>query len=202
MQPGRRLVDWPADVRALADQLDVETFGVIALSAGAPYALACAHALPDRISGVAIAGGLTPLQSRWQRRGMKASHRAGLAGVRTFPRGAKVAYRVALPAFQAHELRRHPGFRPTHKEAHRQGTGGCAQDLGVLARPWGFEPAEIRRPVEFWHGDRDGVIPLELAAALAAQIAGSELHVCLGEGHLLLPRHLRAVLRVARPRRR
>jgi pimeloyl-ACP methyl ester carboxylesterase len=41
-QPGRRLLDWPADIAALADALAIERFAVVGLSGGGPYALACA----------------------------------------------------------------------------------------------------------------------------------------------------------------
>src|SRR5262245_47793170 len=45
-QPARRILDWPGDVLALADHLDVQRFGVIGASGGGPYVLACARVLP------------------------------------------------------------------------------------------------------------------------------------------------------------
>jgi pimeloyl-ACP methyl ester carboxylesterase len=49
-----RVADWPADVIALADALGIDRFGVIGNSAGAPYALACAALIPERLTGVAM----------------------------------------------------------------------------------------------------------------------------------------------------
>src|SRR5215831_9800094 len=46
---GRRIVDDVDDVRLIADELDVERFGVIGGSGGGPHALACAARLPDRV---------------------------------------------------------------------------------------------------------------------------------------------------------
>ena len=45
-QAGRRILEWPDDVAALADALGLERFAVAGVSGGAPYALACAWRLP------------------------------------------------------------------------------------------------------------------------------------------------------------
>jgi pimeloyl-ACP methyl ester carboxylesterase len=60
-QPQRRLLDFPAEVLALADQLGLERFGVLGVSGGGPYVLACCHALPSsRLTTAAIVAGLYP----------------------------------------------------------------------------------------------------------------------------------------------
>jgi len=48
-QPHRRILDWPADVAAFADRLQIPRFAVLGCSGGGPYALACAHALPREV---------------------------------------------------------------------------------------------------------------------------------------------------------
>jgi pimeloyl-ACP methyl ester carboxylesterase len=48
--PGRRIADFPADVEHLADRLGLGRFAVVGVSAGGPYALACARALPANAS--------------------------------------------------------------------------------------------------------------------------------------------------------
>jgi pimeloyl-ACP methyl ester carboxylesterase len=58
-QRGRRLEDWPSDVAALADHLDVERFAVLGLSSGGPYAVASAALLPDRVAGAGSVAGET-----------------------------------------------------------------------------------------------------------------------------------------------
>ncbi|KAI1100825.1 alpha/beta-hydrolase [Jackrogersella minutella] len=60
-QPNRRLLDWPADLLALADHLKVDRFAVIGVSGGGPYALACFHKIPrSRCVGLGIMSGLFP----------------------------------------------------------------------------------------------------------------------------------------------
>ena len=51
---GRTLADWPKDVEALADALQISSFAVVGVSAGGPYAAACAALIPGRLSGVAL----------------------------------------------------------------------------------------------------------------------------------------------------
>ncbi|KAJ9133595.1 hypothetical protein NKR19_g9010 [Coniochaeta hoffmannii] len=45
-QPGRTLLDYPADLLALADQLKLDKFASIAVSGGNLYVLVAAHASP------------------------------------------------------------------------------------------------------------------------------------------------------------
>src|SRR5690242_4496578 len=51
---GDRLLDWPADVAEAADLLGIARFAVQGMSAGGPYALACAHALADRVTACSL----------------------------------------------------------------------------------------------------------------------------------------------------
>jgi len=58
-QPGRRITDWPADVKSLADHLRLRRFAVLGGSGGSPYALVCAHALPrEMLTGVGVLAGM------------------------------------------------------------------------------------------------------------------------------------------------
>ena len=53
-QPGRSILDWPKDILDLADSLGLDQFAVLGLSGGAPYALACAYAIPEQLTAVGI----------------------------------------------------------------------------------------------------------------------------------------------------
>lgn len=56
---GRSLSSFANDVEALAEHLGLERYGVLGISGGGPYALACARMLPtDKLRGVAIVCGL------------------------------------------------------------------------------------------------------------------------------------------------
>ncbi|KAI1302725.1 Alpha/Beta hydrolase protein [Xylaria venustula] len=57
-KPHHRITDWPDDVRALATHLGIPRFAMLGGSGGAPYALACARALPAEM--VSTVGLLAP----------------------------------------------------------------------------------------------------------------------------------------------
>lgn len=59
-QHGRKLLDWPNDVIALANALDIETFAMLGVSGGGPYTAACAYAIPERLSNIGIVVGMGP----------------------------------------------------------------------------------------------------------------------------------------------
>lgn len=65
----RRVSDWPSDVLAVADHLDIRQFHILGFSGGAPYALACAKSMPrvhkdtpteGRLLRVALVSGVYP----------------------------------------------------------------------------------------------------------------------------------------------
>jgi pimeloyl-ACP methyl ester carboxylesterase len=63
-QPGRRILDWPADVRALAGHLGIERFAVLGGSGGGPYSLACAATFPrETLTAVGVMAGAPPWEA-------------------------------------------------------------------------------------------------------------------------------------------
>jgi len=62
-KPGRDVLDWPPDVEELADTLALPPFPIVAHSSGGPYALACALALPRRVSRIVLASSVAPQTS-------------------------------------------------------------------------------------------------------------------------------------------
>src|SRR5439155_14448494 len=56
----RNVLGWAEDVGLILDGLGIDRFGVVALSGGGPYALACAARHPQRTVAVAILGGVAP----------------------------------------------------------------------------------------------------------------------------------------------
>jgi pimeloyl-ACP methyl ester carboxylesterase len=206
--PKRTLLDWPRDVAELADALGVERFGVMGWSLGGQYALACAHALPDRVTRAAVLAGVVPFEVEPSREGLAWFDRGLLALSRWAPPLAGLALRIGvkLPSVERMQkailrdgnpadrdaLRRDPS--PTWaaeavKESVRAGTRGVVRDYRIWRERWGFELGAIQVEVGIWQGDDDSMVPLSDAELLADRIPRSRLVVCPGEGHLSLPRN-------------
>ena len=71
-------------------------------------------------------------------------------------------------------------------EAFLQGPDGVAQDMLILARPWSFDPREIRVPVDLWQGLADRTVSPAAGRALAAAIPDCRARFLEGEAHLLV----------------
>lgn len=195
-----------ADVAVLLDALEIDRFAVAALSGGGPYALACAHAFPERVVAVSILGGVAPHCGPEAVRGGLVDAMAPLgtlAGPLAWPVGA--LFQGALVAFEpvagwALDLvaRLFPeGDRPvfTHPEMRamiiddtwRTGRGGLpgpALDLRLFVRDWGFRLADVRVPVHFWHGDADPIVTIAQARDMAERVPCSTFLLRPGESHL------------------
>lgn len=208
LQPGRRLLDWPSDVAALADALEIERFAVMGWSCGGPYAAVCAAKMPDRITAVALLSSAVPLELMGTTRGLSRDDRILLSLVRRAPWLASALLRVSIANASekrlSREIRRSfpavdwaaleergpvveaVGFI---KESMRQGTAGCLHDYRIFGDPWGFSLGEIRAPVHVWEGAEDHTGPPAYRDLLLRHIPDARLSVIAGEGHLSLLQH-------------
>lgn len=176
-QPHRRILDWPDDALELAQHLGVQRFGVLAVSGGAPYALACARKLPAQVTRVGIVCGVAP-DTPARDATTPAPERTALTLVRRVPGASRPLCAVTgaairhLPTLIVGLLGTSPadeavlaqtGVRRelvrSMQEAFRRGSAGPARDLLLLTRDWGFRPEEINTHVDLWHGELDRVVP-------------------------------------------
>jgi pimeloyl-ACP methyl ester carboxylesterase len=216
---GRTLIDWADDVSAFADFLKIDKFGILGLSAGGPYALACAQKIPERISAVFVISGLgqlelsgattlMPFHEKWLfSLGRKSARRRMrilievLRGLTSILLNNPQRYLPVLARFFPKEEQ--PFFKKAEDSQmflrdiganYLSGGEGIVDDLTLLSKPWGFDPGRISRTVHFWHGDRDLIAPLFLIHNLEQLIASSRTRIIHGEGHLLIFRYWKDIL--------
>ncbi len=210
-QRGRTLLDWPADVAAVADRLGLKQFHVVGLSGGGPYAAACAYALPDRVLGAALVCPVPPPHGVHPRapgvghlfrlgRHPVLAHRL-FSVLRPLLRRRVITPRTlvgnGLPPADLACLT--PELLAGLGRAWREGIGrsvlGALSDAQIYANDWAVPFGDIQVPMTVWYGADDPLIPLHALAPLEA-VPGMALHIVPDEGHYSLGiRHSGAILR-------
>ncbi len=189
---GDRLLDWPADIAEAADQLRIERFAVQGMSAGAPYALACADALSNRIFACSLVSAVPspeiarrtgPMIRRliwwvaflfpdYLHRRLVEFHPDGVPSEEmTRARIVRMANwfgsedrRLAAIPEQLDLLTR------TMMESTRQSPAANRSDIERLVRPWGFNIKKVRVPVLLFHGREDRIMPVDYAQRMARRL--------------------------------
>lgn len=209
-----------ADVAALADHLALAGYGCFGWSGGGLYALACAVHDRARVSGVAVASTMVPVDAADEpgitvgldeqtklfveaAGAMPAADLAALAApiVASWPgdvegiRGQLTAN--ADPAARR-ELTGAAGLVELFSEgihlALRQGTGAVQHDLELLASPPGFSMEDVQVPVHLWYGESDGAAPPPMGRWFADQLPRATLTVVDGASHFLAFSHWSEIL--------
>lgn len=215
-QPGRRIAGWPDDVQALGTALGLSTFAVLGSSGGAPYAVACAIRMPNRVRVLGLMGGVAPLDApemlgalsgplrmmfrlaRFAPPVLRGLLRLNLRAMRRG--GARGSERMAAwaPEPDRSLLRRaeiRDGFMACFEEACRQGPQGPVLDMGLIARPWDLDLRAMTVPVFLWHGERDRNVPIAHGRYLAATIPNCRATFYPDDAHLSVPlNHQREIL--------
>ena len=204
-QSGRKILDWPSDVEHLADALDLQEFAVMAHSSGGPYALACALAMPERVSRVVLASCVVPLDELTPELvgiGDDGHHLVELS--RSDPERAATMIAdsaswlleepdrfLSVPRpepdtrlLQQPQVRQM--FAASVREAVRRGLDGYVSDEVLERRPWGYRLDDIMLPVVVWHGAQDGYIPQAHAETMASLLPNSRLRLDSDLGHGLV----------------
>jgi pimeloyl-ACP methyl ester carboxylesterase len=200
------VADWVPDLELVADQLGIDRFSTIGLSGGAPYAMAAAAVLPDRVASVGILGGVVPAVgpdaapgglvgfAHQFRKVLPFMPVPGGIALRTLIRVAKPIGSQGLDLYARlsppgdREVLSRPDvkamFLDDLSDSGRRGLRSVIYDGILFTRDWGFRPSDIQVPVTWWHGDADNIVPLAHAWHLVPRIDDAVLHVRDGESHL------------------
>ncbi len=215
-QRGRKLVDWPPLVRALAAALGLARIRVLGVSGGGPYALVCAWALPDLVECATVICGAPPLAELGSAAGFNLAYRAMLSVHERLPWLMRGVFRLlhplarmSAPGWMMVMLRgalhgpdkatlADPAISKMCYDGFRGAWGkyrdGVFEDAEIYTQPWGFPLEEIRVPVRVWHGTEDHNFSHTLTG-YARRIPRAEVRIVEGEGHYSLPiRRTREIL--------
>lgn len=220
-QPDRRVLDWPRDISYLADALQIEQFAVLGNSGGSPFALACAHAIPERVTAIGLVSSLPPNELRRESKTRTPKLFARISDKLTclMPSmmGMAISFFQRRPEKIDRALRRFMRWMPEADrqvffrsrkrrqtmvedafESFRQGSQGMAIDCALQDGPWGFKLSELQGPELFmWHGEQDIYTPVSLSKRMANLIRGCRVTLYPSDGHIsLLFNHAREIFSV------
>ncbi|CAO2647920.1 Nn.00g088420.m01.CDS01 [Neocucurbitaria sp. VM-36] len=213
-QPGRRILDYPADVLALVAHLKVDQFYILGVSGGSPYTLACLKKIgKDRLLGATIVSGLYPV--KFGLAGMMLGTRImlwvapwatgltttlfdammGKAARNEDPKvlenliAKDIESRVCADRKALKDPVNWTTFVAMARESFRSGSEGAGWEARLLGSDWGFELEQLDVgengvPLTLWHGTADVNCPVGMAKKADEIMSGSVLHLKEEEGHV------------------
>jgi pimeloyl-ACP methyl ester carboxylesterase len=202
------------DTADLAHSLGMREYAVLGVSGGAPFATATAIADPEGVRGLGVVAGIGPWrllndpadddEDQLEERGLLALLDAG------DPDGAWAGYLAALRrdlgpmAGMDDEARVDAFFASTGQSPEDpfirslwadniadliRRPDGCAFDSLAWGGAWDIDPRDVAAPTTLWYGADDVSCPPAHGEWYAERIAGSDLVVFPGEGHVELARN-------------
>ncbi len=223
-KPGSRLLDWPDDVAEVADHLGIERFAAEGLSAGGPYALACAAKIPQRLTACGLISTISPpdLMRKTGTGLMGAMWRITPRVPRLLLLYARLVQRLTGSDAESHEkyLARYAarlGEADQHflsnpeirgqiaqvmAESFRQGAEGNLEVVVTETRSWGFQVEQVAFEKLFlWHGEQDRIAPVAPARLLAQLLPHCTATFYPDEGHFsTMAHHAQEIFSLLLPR--
>ena len=210
-QPGRNFLDWPKDIIEMADALAFKKFGVIGISGGGPFALACAHAISERLDFAIDIAGLAPMLANPELlKQMSLTDQFFAKTSQRLPIGV-LQFAFSMMGFYLKRVESADGFvklmgdaisEPDRQlasqegfgrflvkdaqESFRQGAGAVALETKLSYNDWGFSLADIQMPVHLLHGREDKLVPFTFSEQKAKMLPQNVFTPLDEVGHFFL----------------
>jgi pimeloyl-ACP methyl ester carboxylesterase len=201
-----------AQLQNLIDSLQIDRVSLLSVSGGAPFSMALAFLLKDRVQKITSVAGIAPLTLQnfrymnsqqkkvWMLRNliptpvlrysMNQIWKSGLDRMDQFLfSNLENITRADRDVFQ------HPiigkALAESVKISLAQGPAGILHDLKTYSRPWGFAISEIKCPITLWHGSDDDVVHFKFTEEMNKRLPQAKLKLMPGEGHYSLAMNCR-----------
>lgn len=199
-------------VGRLLDKKGIQQFSILSVSGGAPYSMALAYLMKERVLRMTSVAGVAPMTLRnfsyMNSRQKKTWALRNFVPERLLRFGMNRVWKSSLEKFEQlvftemetfNEQDRRvfadpvvgPILTETTRQALRQGPSGILQDMRVYSKSWGFPLQDIRCPVTLWHGSEDDVVHPRFALDMQDRLPKARLHLISNEGHYSLPMNCR-----------
>jgi pimeloyl-ACP methyl ester carboxylesterase len=201
-----RVLDLPDDIEDAANQLEIDKFAIIGVSAGGPYALACAYKIPHRLTSCGLISTLSPgnliMESGplW----MRFVWRVAIKHPKLFSKYINITVADKLREKTADEnyikqfslilansdkeVLKSPNIRKLlsqiFSESYRQSAKAGRDAAKILPLPWGFDIHDVGfKNISLWHGEKDKMMPVKPAKRLAELLPVCKTRIFRDEGH-------------------
>ncbi|MCQ4117830.1 alpha/beta fold hydrolase [Rhodococcus tibetensis] len=212
-QPGRTFEGWANDLLLLADSFGAQRFAVTGWSEGGPWALAAAAYLdPARLADVVcIAGGnYGTFGPNWAAKYLSSVDALGGRLALHFHPGFTLMYELLGMSAKHFEDRYAKAIKQTVSTADREvladkevleaflraarecfhhGADGLVVDATMLYKAWPFDMTTVKRPIHFWQGSADTLVPEIINKTVADKTPGAIWHPISGGGHFIALSH-------------
>lgn len=191
-------------IQEFLNEKNIQEISIITVSGGAPYAMAIAYLLKERVRKLTSVAGVVPLTLKNCRHMSSAQVRMWM--LRTFVPQPVLEYTMERlwsagiekmdqflfnesSAFSApdQEVFSHPEIGPilisTLRTALSQGPAVILEDLKVYKSAWGFPLDQVTCPVTLWHGSADDVVHYKYAQEMQKLLPKAVLKFISNEGH-------------------
>ena len=206
----RDYLEWAEEIVEFLNLLGIEKLGLMGVSAGANYALACVYKYPNRFRKVvmvsATSGAFLYRKGPEKRLAeMVLSHPRLLHMYMGFvdkANGKTKEMKFNLQKFGLSDsdvelfenLDIPELIEMSEREAYINGPEAPASDVLRMLKDIDFDTRAITKQITFWYGAQDRIVPLETMAFIEKIVPNYKLVIKSDAGHLLIFQHLKEIL--------
>lgn len=199
-------------IKNFIDYLQIDKLSILSVSGGAPFSMAMAYLLKDRVQKLTSVAGVAPLtlknfrfmnarqRKAWLVRNLVPNRVLHFGVKKVWNSGLKNADRLFFSQMKNFSevdqlVFKHPvigeALLEYTKHSLSQGPEGVLADLKIYSKAWGFPLSKIQCPVTLWHGSEDDVVHYRFAEDMRRKLPKAQLKFMEGEGHYSLPMNCR-----------
>jgi len=213
--PKQTLLDYPLDVKALAEHLGLKRFGVMGWSGGGAPTLTCGYVIPDLIDFCIPLAGYTQIDSPELASLIPKADRAGYKMlqkkriwlfnfsflilkwmIKLSPGTYLKMFKEACSASDLALLDIPQNIKilmADQKLCFAKGHKGVALDARINYQPWHYDLSKIKARIDLFHGTDDKFVPFVFSERNASLIKNCHLHRLEKQGHMFPMNHQKVI---------
>ena len=206
----RDYLEWAEDISEFLDLLGIEKLGILGISAGANYALACVYKYPSRFKKVVMVSATSG--AFLYRKGPEKklaeivmSHPKLLHLYMEFidkvnGKTKELKFNIQKFGLSDSDLELFENLDlpelidMSEREAYINGPEAPASDVLRMLKDIDFDSKSINKQITFWYGARDKIVPLETVAFIENIVPKYKIVIKSDAGHLLVFQHMKEIL--------